>query len=693
MVKIKYIFILFFVFTTIGFSFGQNVDFKGANFKDDKDGLKKATEAIKKGDELLALGMEAVFNVQDYKLNFKKALQSFEIAQKFNPNNAELNYKIGVCHANSTDPFLSIVYFKKAKELDPKCDPFLNYYYGYAMQLEGNFDGALASYAAFENEYKKADNFTKFVLQRKKECAAAKKGIKSPVRAWVDNMNEINTEFDDIAPSISVDGAEMIMSSNRPNQNTANEVGGYDHDIHSTTLRDFKWNTPQRLRGAINSDVDDVTNTISYDGTRMLLHRIGVGDQTEIFESQLKGLEWSDPTMMSNQISSPRANEKYACYNDDGWKIYFTRDNENRSNGMEVMFSAMQSKIRKDYMGATMVSTVNSKFNEGPIYITVDGETMYIASEGFESMGGYDIFMSKKIQGQWSIPVNLGYPINSPYDDFYFSPTANGKFAYISSNRAGGKGGFDIYKVTFWGDDKAPITEVEDYLLASIAMPIKDNQIEAKVDVNKKSLTVFKGITIDAMTKKPVESVIDITDNVTGKIIESFTTNSATGKFILTLPSGKNYGIAVKADGYLFHSENFDIPNGSDDALVNKIIELKNIAIGSKIALRNIFFDVAKATLRPESNTELDRLVKLMQDVPKLKIEISGHTDNTGSATLNETLSQNRAQAVVDYLKAKGIAATRMNAKGYGMSMPVAPNTTESGRQLNRRTEFEITGN
>lgn len=195
------------------------------------------------------------------------------------------------------------------------------------------------------------------------------------------------------------------------------------------------------------------------------------------------------------------------------------------------------------------------------------------------------------------------------------------------------------------------------------------------------------------MTKKPVESVIDITDNGSGKIIESFTTNSATGKFILTLPSGKNYGIAVKADGYLFHSENFDIPNGSDDALVNKVIELKNIAIGSKIALRNIFFDVAKATLRSESNTELDRLVKLMQDVPNLKIEISGHTDNTGSATLNEKLSQDRAQAVVDYLKAKGIAATRMNAKGYGMSKPVAPNTTESGRQLNRRTEFEIVGN
>lgn len=287
----------------------------------------------------------------------------------------------------------------------------------------------------------------------------------------------------------------------------------------------------------------------------------------------------------------------------------------------------------------------------------------------------------------------MGYPINTPYDDFFFASTANGKFAYIASNRAGGKGGLDVYKVTFWGPEKKPLVDMEDYLLASIAMPMKDAQVEATVDVNKKSFTVFKGSTIDAMTKKPVEASIEISDNVTGKIIETFTTNSATGKFIITLASGKNYGIAVKADKYLFHSENFDIPNGASDNLVNKIIELKNIAIGSKVALRNIFFDLGKSVLRPESNAELDRLVKLMKDVPGLKIEISGHTDNTGSATINESLSQSRADAVVQYLTSKGITANRLTAKGYGSSKPVATNTTDDGRQQNRRTEFEIKGN
>ena len=229
--------------------------------------------------------------------------------------------------------------------------------------------------------------------------------------------------------------------------------------------------------------------------------------------------------------------------------------------------------------------------------------------------------------------------------------------------------------------------------MASIANPVKDNVIEGTVEVKKKSFTVFKGKTIDHMTKKPVEASIEITDNVTGKVIETFTTNSATGKFIITLASGKNYGIAVKAEGYLFHSENFDIPMGSADNLVDKTIELKNIAVGSKIALRNIFFDTGKSTLRPESNAELDRLVQLMKDVPNLKIEISGHTDNTGSASLNASLSQDRAQAVVDYLKAKGVSAARMTAMGYGSNRPVASNDTSDGRQQNRRTEFEIKGN
>lgn len=672
-------------------SFAQNVEFKSANFKDDKEGFKLATEAIKKGDEYYTLGNEAVFQVKSPGLNYELALLEYKKAQKFNPNNGELNFKIGVCYANSPYKEKSIPFLYKAFELDPECDPFMNFYYGYAQQLDGKFFDAIKSYEKFEADYRKADNFSKFVSKRKKECRTAQTSMDAPIRAWVDNVPELNTEFNDFAPSISTDGGEIVFTSDRPNGHQANAAGSYDNDIYSSSVYDGKWSKPQSVKG-VNTPTDDISNNISYDGTKMLMHREEDG-QFDIFESRLVGADWTAPEKVHFQISSAKANEVYASYSPGGWSIYFGRDNANRENGYDIMYSSMQSKLQKNFMAAQMITNVNSRFNDGPIYIHIDDETMYIASEGEGSLGGYDIFVSKKSHGTWSKPENLGYPINTPYDDFFFAGTANGKYAYIASNRQGGKGGFDIYKVTFWGPEKEPVTATEDYLLASVVNPMKDNSIESTVDVNKKSFTVFKGKTIDALTRKAVEAEIEITDNATGKVIETFTTNSATGKFIITLASGKNYGIAVKAEGYLFHSENFDIPTGSADNLVDKVIELKNIAVGSKIALRNIFFDTGKSTLRSESNAELDRLVKLMKDVPGLNIEISGHTDNTGSAKLNESLSQDRAQAVVTYLTSKGVAANRMTAKGYGASKPIATNSTEDGRQQNRRTEFEILKN
>lgn len=689
--KLKYITICLLLLTASYIS-AQNVEFKRSNFKDDIDGYKNAQDAIDKGEELFEVASEAVFNVQDPGLGFAKALQQFEIAQKLNPDNALNNFRIGVCYIHSSKPYESISYLERANKLDPDCDPFLHYYYGFSLQLKGEFDKAIAAYKKFEDNYRKSDNFNKFVSMRKKECDNAKKYMSDPERVWVDNITSLNTEYDELAPSITTDGSELIFSSNRPNGNQPNEVNQHDHDIFVSYFDNGEWRAAKPIPGDVNSKEDDFVNNLAYDGTSMLLHKNNEG-QTDIYESHLKGAKWGYPEIMPRQISSDRANEKYASYNHDGYNIFFARDNENRSNGSNIMYSGMRNKIEKNYGAATMVSEVNSRFNDGPVYLHIDGETMYMASQGHESLGGYDIYISKKEQGTWSRPVNLGYPINTPYDDFFFAATASGKYAYISSNRAGGKGGFDLYKVTFWGPPKFPIVDVEDYLLSAIAMPIKDPKIEKAVEVNKVSLTVFKGNTIDAISRNPVEANIEITDNSTGKIIENFTTNSATGKFLISLEAGINYGIAVKADGYLFHSENFDIPDDSDYNLINKTIELKNIAVGSTIALRNIFFDVGQATLRSESNSELDRLVKLMKDVPSLKIEISGHTDNTGSASLNQKLSQDRAESVVRYLKSNGIKEARMTAKGYGASKPIASNNTQSGRQENRRTEFEIKAN
>jgi outer membrane protein OmpA-like peptidoglycan-associated protein len=202
--------------------------------------------------------------------------------------------------------------------------------------------------------------------------------------------------------------------------------------------------------------------------------------------------------------------------------------------------------------------------------------------------------------------------------------------------------------------------------------------------------TLLKGIITDAQTGSPLEATIEVVDNQKNVVIASFNSNSSSGKYLISLPSGKNYGIAVKSNGYLFHSENFDIPVSGTYQEIEKNIALNKIAAGSKIILNNIFFDTGKSDLRKESTNELERLLQLMNEVLTLKIEISGHTDNVGSADYNKGLSEARAKSVVDYLIKKGIDKERMVFKGYGFTQPIADNSTEEGRQLNRRTEFKI---
>lgn len=315
---------------------------------------------------------------------------------------------------------------------------------------------------------------------------------------------------------------------------------------------------------------------------------------------------------------------------------------------------------------------------------------MYFSSQGLNTMGGYDIFKSTLVNGIWTDPVNLGYPINTPDDDVFFAISASGKHGYYSSFNASGYGEKDIYIITFLGDEKPMLLNNEDNLLASAAEPVKERVIAPPVAITTAQITILKGVITDEKTGQPLEAAIELVDNDKNEVIANFKSNSTTGKYLVSLPSGKNYGIAVKADGYLFHSENFTIPATASYQEITKDIALKKFDVGSKIVLKNIFFDFDKATLRKESTNELERLTKLLNDMPSLKIEISGHTDSKGNAAYNQTLSDARSKSVVDYLIAKGIAADRLTHKGYGLTQPIATNDTEEGRQLNRRTEFKI---
>jgi outer membrane protein OmpA-like peptidoglycan-associated protein len=239
-----------------------------------------------------------------------------------------------------------------------------------------------------------------------------------------------------------------------------------------------------------------------------------------------------------------------------------------------------------------------------------------------------------------------------------------------------------------------------DNLLASVAKPVSEKIVEKKVDALTKRITILKGIISDAKTLQPVEASLELIDIDENKTLATFKSNKTTGKYLVSLPSGKNYGLIVRKESYLFHSENFNISDSAAYQEVEKNIGLKKIEVGSIIVLKNIFYDYNKATLRDASKNELVRLVKLLTENPTIKIELSAHTDSRGGNAYNQKLSEERAQSCVDYLIKNGIATNRLESKGYGETRLIKSDADiaklkfkdekEEAHQENRRTEFKI---
>jgi len=676
-------------------TFAQNIEFKNSNFKSDKEGLKLAKGNIKFADNFRDNAIIEMLAMHDAELLYSQAVFYYQKAQSFNPNNAELNYKIGSCMLFTNNKENAFSYLKKAASLSNDFPNDFLFYKGMCLQLDGEFGNAIEQFELFRNSAKKKELELFEMLAKKyiKECNSSVDVLSQTHRIWVDNLS-LNTEYDDWSPCLSADGDLLLFTSNRPNENSANDIGSYDQDIYYSNKKSRKFKSILPL-SELNSSSDDVSGGLSYDGQRLLIFKEEDGN-TDVYESELNGKYWGEVNRKMGKKSrggNTDKNETFASFDPPDIKVYYITDGGHSGN-KNIYFSGVMNRERNIWGKGQSAGVVNTKFQEGSVYIHPDGKTMYFSSKGHNTLGGYDIFVSYVDDlGHWGKPINLGYPINTPYDDLFYSATASGRYAFIASNRAGGKGGLDIYKVTYWGADKPMTADFEDQLMASIASPVSDNSVAKPINVEEKSLTVFKGKILDAITKNSIAADIEITINSTGAVYTTLKSNSSTGKFLLSLPAGKNYGISVAADGYLFHSENFDLPKGDGFNLVNKDIELKNIKVGSNITLRNVFFNSGKWDVKSDSYAELDRLVTLLSDILSLKIEISGHTDNVGSVSFNELLSQRRADAVVNYLVGKGVDRKRLSAKGYGQSKPVDSNNTAENRALNRRTEFEIIEN
>jgi outer membrane protein OmpA-like peptidoglycan-associated protein len=210
-----------------------------------------------------------------------------------------------------------------------------------------------------------------------------------------------------------------------------------------------------------------------------------------------------------------------------------------------------------------------------------------------------------------------------------------------------------------------------------------------RYDIQPAKTLWVKGKVFDKKTTKGLPSAVELTDLSTQEVLSKVQTDE-TGNYLITLPIGKDYAFNVNRKGYLFFSEHFSLSQKAPDSTYHIDIPLQPLEANASVVLKNIFFDVNKYDLKPESMSELDKLLVLLRDNPTLKIQIGGHTDNVGKAEDNLALSNNRAQAVVKYLVSKGIEQQRLTFKGFGATQPVADNATEEGKAKNRRTEMKV---
>jgi len=665
---------------TAGQLIAQNVEFDAKNFPNNKDGLKQAQNNIKEADKLFDKGGRA---------NIDRAIFLYLAAHKFNPNNAQLNYRIALSYLKGQHKSSAVNYIETAVALNPAAAADAYLWLGRAYQYNYQFDKAIETYEAYKSKLFARDAVIIRTIEKYiNECKTAKTLVASPMRVFIDNITELNTQHSEYGPVISADESVIMFTSGREDTTGGGrDEEGYFEDIYISSRIGEKWGRVTNPGKPLNTDGHDAAIGLSNDGQRLFVYRSENGG--DIYESRLKGDNWSSPKSIGSKINS-KYHESQASLSYDGNTLYFISDRPGGFGGHDIYKSTRDAKGNwgePENLGPT----INTEYEELCVFIHPDGKTLYFSSQGHNTMGGYDIFKSVYENGRWSKPENLGYPINTPDDDLFFTLSANSRHGYFSSAREGGKGGQDLYLITFLGPEKQLIVNSEDFLIAYQSNPISEKVIEAIVELPTANLTLLKGVIRDEKTKNPLEATINVFDNSKNMVIASLESNSKTGRYLVSLPSGINYGISVKAEGYLFHSENFDIPAATGYQEVEKDIDMKKADIGAKIVLRNIFFDFGKSTLRPESVYELTQVVDLLKEMPKLKIELSGHTDNVGSAAHNQKLSEDRAKVVVDYLILKGIDASRLTYKGYGFEQPIATNDTEIGRQENRRTEFKIT--
>lgn len=552
----------------------------------------------------------------------------------------------------------SILWYERVRLIDSNY--FAPYGLPYSINLagKGDFASALQAVNRFLTTPRLNDKSKRSGLYRKSCYEFALNYAKEhPDSTYIfspENLGDsVNTNSSEYYPTVTINDSLLVFTRRE---------GGRENFIE-TAFRGNGFARWRTIPGTLNEEPKKGAISVSQDGDWLLFAAI-FPDQGyrsfDIYISYATPVGWSEPENLGPAVNSEFW-DTAPSLSPDKKTLYFTSSRPGGFGGLDLYFSNRLAN-GKWSEAENMGPMINTPGDEMAPFIHADNQTLYFTSTGWPGYGGSDLFVARKnSEGKWEKPQNLGYPINTIENEGMLAVAANGITAYYSSDRADSRGGLDLYRFTLRKD----------------LQPFKTFYLKGKIK--------------DQLTGKALPSVVELTVNNSRKTWMRVQTDEQANYFI-TLPAGNDYTLTVNRKGYLFYSELFQLSTQIPDSIYQKDISLQPIRLNASLTFSNIQFASNTFTLPEAAKIELDKLIALLNDNPPLRIEIGGHTDNTGLAENNRILSENRAKSIAQYLIDNKITANRITWKGYGSSRPIAENTSEKGKAQNRRTSFTIIG-
>ncbi len=596
--------------------------------------------------------------------NYDEALRLFNQAISVDRNFYEAYMLAGDVFFEINKYQEAAVYYEKAVSINPDFFPMIYFNMGNAWLALGKYEKAREAYRILSEHPGVSERHRNAGLQKIKNCDFAITAMNNPVPFNPESLGPaINTDDDEYWPTLTADEQVLIFTRQvMLNPEGRRRPGNLREDFYISYYRNGNWTEARNIGLPLNSHLNEGAPSLTADGRFIFFtacNRAGGLGSCDIYFAERNGDSWGEPINLGPPVNT-HAWEAQPSISPDGKILYFSSNRRGGKGQMDLWYSTRDENgnwSEPENLG----DIINTEGNEMSPFIHVDNKTLYFSSDGLTGMGGYDLFVTRKNEeGEWSEPVNLGYPLNTHFDEIGLIVNARGDKGYFASDRMSGMVR-DIY--TF---DLHP-------------------------DVRPNEVSYMKGTVYDSDTRRRLRARFELIDLATSAIVIQSFSDGRNGEFLVPITTGRDYALNVSKNGYLFYSDHFALSgfaHQTDPYL--KDVPLHPVRTGEKTILRNIFFEFDSYELKSESIVELNKLTEFLLQNPGISIQINGHTDDTGDPGYNKDLSERRAKSVANYLINSGIDHERTQYAGFGETRPIASNETEEGRAENRRTEFQI---